>query len=404
VTVLPRLPEATTLTAVDIGPREALLRGVVNPRGLETDVWFEFGTDPDLLNASTTASEPVGSGEGDVQVDAPVSPLIPGTTYYFRVVAAVAGGTALGEVLSFATVAVPNAPSDLTVTVDGGVYVQWTDNSSDETGFEVERAVQPLQGPAQAAFQDQDFQLIGTVGANAGEFIDSNPPPGLLTYRVRACGAEGCSDYTPEVSVVYTAPPVVGTGPATQVSVSSAVLQGTVDPGGSATDAWFEIDDDPSLATPATTPMTAVGANQGVQSFSQFVDGLTSGATYYYRMRASNSGGTSTGAVLNFTTVRPPDAPSGVVLDYGEVGIDMTWKDNSGNETYFEIQREYVGPGAPGADGTQRAAVYVSIGTVPANTTFFNDSSPPNGVLNYRVRACNAVVCSAYSPPGAIFY
>jgi len=405
VTVVPRLPEATTLPAADVAAREVLLRGLVNPQGTETNVWFEFGTSPTLSQASTTASEPIGSGQTDVQVDAPVSGLIPDVTYYFRVVASAASGTVHGEILSFVTAKVPNAPSNLTVTVDGGVFVHWVDNSPDENGFEVERAVEPLQGPAQSALQNGDFHLIGTVGTNAREFIDSNPPPGLLTYRVRACASQGCSDYTPEVSVAYGAPPVVGTAPATQIGVSSALLQGTVDPRGSPTQAWFEIDDNPFLVTPLITPMTDVGQGQGIQSFTQFVGGLTPGATYYFSIRASNAGGTSSGAIQMFTTPRPPNAPSSVVLGYGGGGIDVTWKDNSGNETYFEIQREYAGAGAPGADGLGEAAVFLSVGTVPANTTFFNDPNPPSpAILNYRVRACNAVACSAYSLHASIFY
>jgi titin len=305
------------------------------------------------------------------------------------------------------TGAAPNAPSDLSLTIDGGVYVRWTDNSTDETGFEIERAVQIPAVAGETAFQqDLDFERIGTVGPGGQEFYDDAPPAGRLTYRVRACGTGGCSDYTPPASIDYVAPPVVSTALAAQITTQTAVLQGSVDPRGSSTMAWFEYDDNPGLTSPLTTLKVSVGAAAGAQSFSQFVDGLSQGVAYYFRIRASNPGGETSGAIETFTTLTPPIAPSGVTLSYNEsIGVDVRWSDNSDNETYFEIEREFVSFGAPGQDANAAAAVYVSVGTVPANTTFFHDVSPPDPAeLNYRVRACHSSGCSAYSPPNKIFY
>jgi hypothetical protein len=74
----------------------------VNPNGIATDAYFEYGTDPNLATFTVTSTQAMGSGSTDQSIAASVS-LSAGTTYYFRVVATNAGGTTKGTILSFAT-------------------------------------------------------------------------------------------------------------------------------------------------------------------------------------------------------------------------------------------------------------------------------------------------------------
>ena len=60
----------------------------------------------------------------------------------------------------------PEAPSDLIALGSGSqVRLSWTDNSDDETGFEIERKI-----------GTGSFVVIGTVGANVTTFIDRPLP------------------------------------------------------------------------------------------------------------------------------------------------------------------------------------------------------------------------------------
>ena len=67
-------------------------------------------------------------------------------------------------------------------------------------------------------------------------------------------------------------------------------------------------------------------------------------------------------------------------------GIDLSWSDNSANEQYFEVWRQDPDStavvAAPAADAT----------------TFTDTFTDPESRYKYRVRACNARGCSAWSP------
>jgi hypothetical protein len=85
----------------------------------------------------------------------------------------------------------PTAPSTLTATIPSGtngrVNLAWRDNSTNETGFEVERSTSSTSG----------FTRIATVGANATAFADTTAPrKTTLFYRVRAVNAVGASGYS----------------------------------------------------------------------------------------------------------------------------------------------------------------------------------------------------------------
>jgi hypothetical protein len=95
-------PAATSQAATAITITTATLNGSVNPGGVATTASFIYGTDPDLASGTTlTAGQAIGSGTDPVWIVAPLSGLVPGTTYYFRVVATNSDGTTDGAILTF---------------------------------------------------------------------------------------------------------------------------------------------------------------------------------------------------------------------------------------------------------------------------------------------------------------
>ena len=95
----------------------AVLNGDVNPKGLPTYAWFEWGTDPTLNARTTTSSDNVGAGAAFVSIQAPLTNLIPGTTYYFRVVAQNTAGTSKGTIESFKASQIPSATTNAATSV-----------------------------------------------------------------------------------------------------------------------------------------------------------------------------------------------------------------------------------------------------------------------------------------------
>ena len=67
-----------------------------------------------------------------------------------------------------------------------GVTLQWNDNSSDETGFKIERAI-----------VGESFVQIGVVATNINTFVDTTMVVGKkYAYRVAAYNQYGNSGYS----------------------------------------------------------------------------------------------------------------------------------------------------------------------------------------------------------------
>ena len=103
-------------------------------------------------------------------------------------------------------------------------------------------------------------------------------------------------------------PPVVATGAASAVEMTSATLNGTVNPNGSATSYRFEWGT--TAAYGNSTTLAGLGSGTSDQAVSQAISGLTASTTYHYRVVAvrTATGEVTPGADRTFTTAAPPDA------------------------------------------------------------------------------------------------
>ena len=90
----PGAPTATTGTATSVENSSAVLNGTVNPNGVETMVWFDYGTTNSYGSSSATQS--LLSGTGAQSVSATLSGLSPEITYHFRTRAYSIAGEAMG--------------------------------------------------------------------------------------------------------------------------------------------------------------------------------------------------------------------------------------------------------------------------------------------------------------------
>jgi alpha-tubulin suppressor-like RCC1 family protein/sugar lactone lactonase YvrE len=88
--------QAFTAPAAGVSASNAVLRALVNPNGKPATVWFEWGTSPDLTNATGTAS--LGSGIGLVPVGLPATWSTAGQPCFYRVAASNSLGVVRGAV------------------------------------------------------------------------------------------------------------------------------------------------------------------------------------------------------------------------------------------------------------------------------------------------------------------
>jgi hypothetical protein len=98
-------PTITTNAATSVASLSATLNGTVNPNGLNTSYYFEWGTTTGYGN--TTASQGPGSGTSNVDFSQIVTGLSYSTLYHFRAVALVGATPYYGSDASFTTLGDP---------------------------------------------------------------------------------------------------------------------------------------------------------------------------------------------------------------------------------------------------------------------------------------------------------
>jgi subtilisin family serine protease len=133
--------------------------------------------------------------------------------------------------------------------------------------------------------------------------------------------------------------PSATTGAATDVSTTSSTLNGSVNPNGTVTNAWFEWGTSSTLSGFNSTSSESIGSGTSAESVSASLSGLSASTTYYFRVAASNDGGTTKGSILSFTT--PADAseppPSGASVIVQSVTYSTRGGRNSDNHLDITI-------------------------------------------------------------------
>ncbi len=98
--------------------------------------------------------------------------------------------------------------------------------------------------------------------------------------------------------------PSVTTNPASNITTTSARLNGRIDPNRADTTYWFEYSQDSLLGTLIgnTSPVQNLDSNDRTTNVSRDISALARDTRYYYRLVARNSEGTVNGSILSFTT------------------------------------------------------------------------------------------------------
>src|SRR5215212_9334953 len=130
-------PNVGTTAASGVQATQATFNGTVDPNGLDTTYFFEYG--PTTSYGSSTAQTGVGWKAGAVARSASVGNLKPGTTYHFRIVASNAMGTSYGGDGTFA-LAEPNLNGDNKADFIECINSQYTAAMSDGSQFGAPKA------------------------------------------------------------------------------------------------------------------------------------------------------------------------------------------------------------------------------------------------------------------------
>lgn len=304
---------------------------------------------------------------------------LPVITYYNASTGAiqVAGVNLRGRVISASKVTVtPNADPHATVLYDS------TNSKLDLVYFNAAAgAIDIAQaGGAGGPFAASQLQAGGSAATHAVLV----PGTGSVAYTITAVNSgQRTLVVNTSLNTVITDPAALPAASAAPSNfAASAISSGTVKltwTDNSDNELGFEID----RSTDGTNFAALEAIAPNVVTWSD--TGLTASTTYYYRDSAIAPGGTPVAgspASASATTMGPtaPAAPTNVAASaISSATIQLSWTDDSDNETGFEIDRS--------TDGTHFTQLTV---TSPNVTTFSDTGLTPTTAYYYRVSALGA--------------
>jgi hypothetical protein len=415
-------PTVVTQPASSLSNSVATLNGTINPNGLSTLAWLEWGTNAGSY-AQQTAPVALGNSFTNLALSSNLSGLTPGVIYHCRVAASNAVGIVRGGDVRFGSpMLVLNGGTVLTNEchmpfVDPGATASWGDNNNGELyplsvsgtvdanspgSYLLTYASSNFLGGVAApvtrtvVVQDTLPPVLTTLGANPlvtaylYPFVDPGATAfdacgGILVVstnsnvNVNARGSYTVTYTTTDPSgnsttntrtVVVEAITSTVTLPASGVSNTVARLNGTVNPGGVPTIAWFEWSG--AAANPQKTAPVALGSGLTTLALSNNLAGLAPGAVYHYCMVASNVAGITRGKNVWF----------------GSPAVELNGGAVLTNECHFA----FTDPGAssslvprPIAAETYDGLVLKSDGKVVIwgqNSLLYNQTNVPAGLSN----------------------
>lgn len=144
--------------------------------------------------------------------------------------------------------------------------------------------------------QNTSYDVVASLGG-----LQSN-----TTYYYRVVGQNSYGTSQGSVVNFYTNygttgnAPIVQTFSATNITSNSGRISGTVNPSGYSTTYWFEYGTSPSLGNMTTSQ--SLGSGTASVSVDASLTGLSTNATYYFRLVADNTYGRTQGSVTSFIT------------------------------------------------------------------------------------------------------
>jgi alpha-tubulin suppressor-like RCC1 family protein len=186
-------PACAPAAVTDLTQTSVRLNGMVNTQGWSSEVTFEYGTDGITFPNQVPVVESVTGS--DVAVGAPVTGLTKGTTYYFRLEVASAGGRITSERMTFITRTEPTLVIDTAKALSAGVELTGSINAH---GSDTQVFIDYGTDPAKLLFTVPMAPAIVTgYSTTAVSVVLGNLAQGTTYYyrlRGTSLGGEGLSE------------------------------------------------------------------------------------------------------------------------------------------------------------------------------------------------------------------
>jgi hypothetical protein len=297
----------TTPSVISTDPQDGITNVPVNKA---ISITFSQSMDNSTITSSTftvrkqTTTVPGSiSFSGNTATYTPANNLEPAITYTVLVTAGVKNQTGVpiknDYLWAFTTQQKPElasaAAGDITntsATINGAVNA-----NGSSTIVKFDYGLTALYGSSVNAIQNP---VTGNSTINVNAVLTGLTPGATYHFRVTATNSGGTSNGS-DLSFTTHQLPEARTDPATSVAITTATLNGMVNATNLPTTVSFEYGPNISYGMlAAATPEIVAGVNP--VSVSTSLTGLTGGSTYHFRVKAVNTGGTTYGNDLTFTT------------------------------------------------------------------------------------------------------
>jgi RHS repeat-associated protein len=309
-----------------------------------------------------------------------VTGLSANTTYYYRVRAVSSGGATSAHSNTITTVTAPAIPTANAATVL--TTTSFTANWASVSGASSYRLdVSTVNTFASFVGSYNNLTVSGTsqsvTGLSAGT---------TYYYRVRAVNSGGTASGNSSTITTVTVPAAPGATAATAATATSFTANWGAVTGATG----YRLD----VSTSNTFSSYVSGYNNlTVTTTNRSVTGLTAGTTYYYRVRAVTSGGTSANSGTITAVTIPPTPATPTQSTKTSNGFTANWSNTAGATSYrldVSLQSNFStfvsGYNNLTVSGTSQAVTGLS----------------PNTLYYFRIRAVNGSGTSASSSNGSL--
>ncbi len=196
--------------------------------------------------------------------------------------------------------------------VQDGTYCAQQANDQFAAAFDSSDQICAIDSPSDSAGICQ--------GDSGGPIVATRPDGTPVEIAITSWSASSCTTQAPDFFtrtdvlsswisqwLAAMAPPAAATLTPGTTTESSAQLNGTVDPNGTATSYDFQWG--ATTAYGNTTPANSTGNGSTALAVNAVISGLSPSTTYHYRLTATNFNGTVYGADQTLTTASPPPSP-----------------------------------------------------------------------------------------------
>ena len=166
--------------------------------------------------------------------------------------------------------------------------------------------------------------LSSRATGNTGNDSGGGGGGGYATSNTDRSGGDGGNG---KVVITYAQAPSVTTNAATSITAGGATLNGAVTSNGGSTTVIFEYGLTTSYGSTITATQSPAALDASALAVSAAITGLSQNTTYHFRVKGTNSAGTTSGSDRTFVTTGPPSVTSinRASFDPTKKGATVSW-------------------------------------------------------------------------------